>query len=99
MELQVLNSIVSLILVNHIYIFLGFGRSVSWKEDTVVPPGHTMSYKDALHIVSKDFIPKLLFPGWAMGLTPSLRKVKFGFEELRVRPYNLNILPSFFGLR
>ena len=31
-----------------------------------------------------------------MGLTPSLRKVKAAFEELHVRPYNLNILPSFF---
>ena len=55
-----------------------------------------MSYKDALHIVSKEFIAKLIFPDWAMDLTPSMRKIKFAFEELRVRPYNLNILPCLF---
>ena len=66
--------------------FLGFGRSVSWKEDdTIIPPGHTMTYKDALHIVTNDFILKLTVPGWALNLTPRLRKVKLGFEELHVR--------------
>ena len=44
-----------------------------------------MSYKEALQIATKDFIIKLLVPGWAMGLTARLRKVKVGFEELRVR--------------
>ena len=66
-------------------LFLGFGRSVSWKEDSaIIPPGHTMTYKDALHVTTKDFILKLMVPGWALGLTPRLRKVKLGFEELHV---------------
>ena len=64
---------------------LGFGRSVSWKEDgVIIPSGHTMTYKDALHVVTHDFILKLMFPGWALGLTSRLRKVKLGFEELHV---------------
>ena len=82
---------------NHCFIFsftgtvtfLGFGRSVSWKEDdTIIPPGHMMTYKDALHIATTDFIFKLTIPGWALGLTPRLRKVKLGFEELHVRHSN-----------
>ncbi|KAF8811211.1 cytochrome P450 [Phlegmacium glaucopus] len=61
----------------------GFGRSVSWKEeDTIIPPGHTMSYKEALHVVTTDFIIKLLAPSWALGLTARLQKVKLAFEEL-----------------
>ena len=65
--------------------FLGFGRSVSWKEDgTIIPPGHTMTFKDALHVTTNDFMLKLMLPGWALGLTPRLRKVKLGFEELHV---------------
>jgi len=65
--------------------FLGFGKSVSWKEDgVIIPSGHTMTYKDALHVTTNDFILKVLFPGWAMGLTPRLRKIKLGFEELHV---------------
>jgi hypothetical protein len=44
-----------------------------------------MSYNDTLHIAINDFILKLFVPGWALGLTPRLRKVKVGFEELRVR--------------
>jgi hypothetical protein len=66
--------------------FLGFGRSVSWKEDgAIIPPGHAMTYKDTLHVATNDFILKLAVPGWALGLTPRLRKVKLGFEELHVR--------------
>ena len=65
--------------------FLGFGRSVSWKEDgSIIPPGHKMTFKDALHVITNDFILKLIVPGWASGLTPRLRKVKLGFEELHV---------------
>ena len=76
---------------NHYFIFpctdafLGFGRSVSWEEDVTIPPGHTMTYKDALHIATTDFLLKLLVPGWALSLTPRLRRVKLGFEELHVR--------------
>ena len=44
-----------------------------------------MTYKETLHIATNDFFFKLLLPGWALGLTSRLRKVKVGFEELRVR--------------
>ena len=65
--------------------FLGFGRSVSWKEDgAIIPPGHKMTYKDALHITTNDFLLKVVVPGWALSLTPRLRKVKLAFEELHV---------------
>ncbi|KAJ6462196.1 cytochrome P450 [Mycena sanguinolenta] len=60
----------------------GFGRKVSWKEDTVIPPGYTMSFKDALHTVSTGTITKLLVPTWAMGLTKHLRHVRAAFNEL-----------------
>ncbi|KAJ7807793.1 cytochrome P450 [Mycena leptocephala] len=60
----------------------GFGRKVSWKEDTVVPPGYTMSFKDALHTVSTGTITKFIVPTWAMGLTKHLRHVRVAFNEL-----------------
>ena len=64
---------------------LGFGRSVSWKKDgAIIPPGHKMTYNDALHVSANDFILKVAVPGWALGLTPRLRKVKLAFEELEV---------------
>ena len=66
--------------------FLGFGRNVSWKEDdTIIPPGHKMTFRDALDVTINDFILKGALPDWALGLTPRLRKVKIGFEELHVR--------------
>ena len=79
---------------------LGFGRSVSWKEDgAVIPPGHTMTYKDALHVATNDFILKVALPSWALGLTPRLQKVKLGFEDLRVCITNnmLTLLTFFFS--
>ena len=66
--------------------FIGFGRSVSWKEEgTTIPPGHKMTYKEALQITINDFLLKVAVPGWALSLTPRLRKVNLGFEELHVR--------------
>ncbi|TDL22808.1 614/534 cytochrome P450 [Rickenella mellea] len=62
----------------------GFGRSISWDNDLQIPPGHQMSFKDALHIVSVDIIYKLAVPDWAMGLTKKLRTVKLAFDELRM---------------
>ena len=44
-----------------------------------------MTFKDALHVTINDFVVKAVVPGWALGLTPRLRKVKLGFEELHVR--------------
>ncbi|KAF9555383.1 cytochrome P450 [Agrocybe pediades] len=61
----------------------GFGRGISWKEDAVIPPGHTMTFKEALHLVTTDFLVKVLVPPWAMSLTARLRKAELAFEELR----------------
>ncbi|KAF8161203.1 cytochrome P450 [Crassisporium funariophilum] len=62
----------------------GFGRSISWKDDTIVPHGHQMTFKDALHVVTSDFFFKLILPGWAMGLTERLRRTTLAFTELRL---------------
>ena len=48
--------------------FLGLGKSVSWKEDrTIIPPGHTMSCENALHISINDFILKAVFSWLGVG--------------------------------
>ncbi|KII87602.1 hypothetical protein PLICRDRAFT_54684 [Plicaturopsis crispa FD-325 SS-3] len=60
----------------------GFGRNITWKEDTVLPAGHQMTFKDALHVVSTDVFLKLIIPNWAMGLTKRFRTVRLAFDEL-----------------
>ncbi|KAG2128701.1 cytochrome P450 [Suillus clintonianus] len=60
----------------------GFGRPISWKDDTVVPPGHQLTFKDALHTVTQDLTIKLLVPKWAMGLTKRFRRTRVAFDEL-----------------
>ncbi|KAI9436149.1 cytochrome P450 [Lactarius psammicola] len=52
----------------------GFGRRVTWTSDLIVPPGHQMTFKDALHI----FVPK-----WAMNLTEHTRRVNLAFNEMK----------------
>jgi len=71
---------------------IGFGRKISWKEDLVVPPGHKMTFKDALHEVTIGVFTKLLFPKWAMNMTERLRKVQLAFDELDVGPSRSVIL-------
>ncbi|TFK44816.1 cytochrome P450 [Crucibulum laeve] len=61
----------------------GFGQKLSWQDDTVVPPNHAMTFKDALHIVTADIFIKLVTPSWALGLTKRLRTVRDAFEELQ----------------
>jgi len=43
-----------------------------------------MTFKDSLHIVTTDFIFKLIFPDKAMVLTKRMQRTKRAFEELRV---------------
>lgn len=62
----------------------GFGRRVSWKEDQSVPAGHTMTFKNALHIVSQNTLLKIAVPEWAMGLTKRTRDINAAFGELEV---------------
>ena len=63
---------------------LGFGRRVTWTSDTVVPPGHRMTFKDALHILSTNVILKIVVPNWAKNLTKQTRKVNLAFTEMKV---------------
>ncbi|KAG2042615.1 cytochrome P450 [Suillus americanus] len=60
----------------------GFGRPISWKEDDVVPLGHQLTFKDALHTVTQDLTIKLLVPKWAMGFTKRFRRARLAFDEL-----------------
>jgi hypothetical protein len=63
---------------------------MTWTSDTVVPPGHQMTFKDALHILSANLILKLVVPDWAMNLTKQTRKVGLAFTELKVRSSKLS---------
>ncbi|THU82439.1 cytochrome P450 [Dendrothele bispora CBS 962.96] len=60
----------------------GFGRKISWQSDLIIPPNHSMTFKDALHKVTVGVFTKLVFPRWMMGWTEKLRKVQRAFDEL-----------------
>ncbi|KAF4621313.1 hypothetical protein D9613_000776 [Agrocybe pediades] len=60
----------------------GFGRRISWRDDEVVPAGHTMSFKESLHIASSDVFMKVFLPNAAMKLTGRTRRVQTAFAEL-----------------
>ncbi|KDR79325.1 hypothetical protein GALMADRAFT_243295 [Galerina marginata CBS 339.88] len=61
----------------------GFGRSIRWDEDSMIPPGHQMTFKDALNVVTTEIVIKVFVPKWAMGLTERFRKVRLAFVELQ----------------
>ncbi|KAF8587183.1 cytochrome P450 [Ramaria rubella] len=62
----------------------GFGRRVSWAEDKQIPPGHQMSFKDALHSVSTYVQLKLIAPNWAYRFSKFLRHVQLANDELQM---------------
>ncbi|KLO08417.1 cytochrome P450 [Schizopora paradoxa] len=58
----------------HVIGVAGFGKAMSFDEDEVIPPGHTMTFKDALHDFSANVTTGIMCPSWAMGLTSGLRR-------------------------
>jgi hypothetical protein len=62
----------------------GFGRRMTWTSELVVPAGHQMTFKDALHILSTNLIVQIMLPSWTKGLTKHSRKVHQAFLELKV---------------
>jgi hypothetical protein len=63
---------------------IGFGRRLTWTSDLIVPPGHQITFKDALHVISANLILKLSLPDWAKYLTTHTRKVEMAFTEFKV---------------
>ena len=63
---------------------LGFGRRVTWTSDLIVPPGHQMTFKNALNVSSANLFLKLVIPSWAMSLTEHTREINVAFKELKV---------------
>ncbi|KAK0202482.1 cytochrome P450 [Desarmillaria ectypa] len=62
----------------------GFGRKMNWQADSVVPPGHTMPFHDALRFMSTGIVLivlKTIIPLWAMGLTRKWARVRAAFDE------------------
>ena len=43
-----------------------------------------MTFKDSLHVMSTDFLLKLIFPDKAMGLTARTQRTRKAFKELQV---------------
>ncbi|KAI0030495.1 cytochrome P450 [Vararia minispora EC-137] len=59
----------------------GFGHRISWAEEKNVPAGHTMTFKESIHIVSTRVFHKLITPRWMLGWTASLRRLRDAFDN------------------
>ncbi|KAI0350827.1 cytochrome P450 [Trametes cingulata] len=60
-----------------------FGRRMSWNEEHVAPPGHSMTFKDALHEVSHRLTLRVVFPQWFLRIgTPKMRYFARAYDEL-----------------
>nr|BAL05166.1 cytochrome P450 [Phanerodontia chrysosporium] len=62
----------------------GFGRRIPWQDEDVVPAGHTMTFKTALHTVSENVFTRLLIPDWLLRAAPTARlaRIRDAFAEL-----------------
>ena len=64
----------------------GFGHKIRW-EDEEVSPGHRLSFKRVVGIVSIGIFIRALCPKWIFEWAPveKIREVRDGFAEFRVR--------------
>ncbi|EAU87285.2 614/534 cytochrome P450 [Coprinopsis cinerea okayama7 len=60
----------------------GFGEKLTWKNDVVAPPGFKYTVKEALHVVSRHLIYKVILPNWAYKLSKSLADIDLAFKEM-----------------
>ncbi|EAU86314.2 614/534 cytochrome P450 [Coprinopsis cinerea okayama7 len=64
------------------YFFCGFGQPISWKDEDHCPPGHRVSFKQALQIAAQNLVVRAAFPKVIHKSVPSLRKIDLAYEEL-----------------
>jgi hypothetical protein len=57
---------------------------MTWTTDLVVPPGHQMTFKDALHIFSSNLILKVILPNWAKYFSKHAERIDLASMELKV---------------
>ncbi|KAF8503883.1 cytochrome P450 [Hysterangium stoloniferum] len=60
----------------------GFGRRIPWVDDKAASPGHQLSFKDAVHIVSKHLQVAIVVPRWAYRFSKFLKSVGLALDEL-----------------
>ncbi|KDQ10985.1 hypothetical protein BOTBODRAFT_177679 [Botryobasidium botryosum FD-172 SS1] len=66
----------------------GFGRRVPWIEEVgsnkaqPPPPGHTITFIQAVSTMCKGLFPRLLYPDWVLGLRPHWRSIRTAYYEL-----------------
>jgi hypothetical protein len=72
----------------------GFGYRIHWEDDEA-PPGHRLSFKRSIQIVSKGLFVRLLCPKWffELGPTKRIREVRDAFAEFRVRLLSVSQQP------
>ncbi|KZV81717.1 cytochrome P450 [Exidia glandulosa HHB12029] len=59
-----------------------FGRRVSWTDSSGTPPGHSMSFGEAVEVVAHNMAVKVAIPDPLLVLTPHWRRVRRAFAEL-----------------
>ncbi|KAI0341851.1 cytochrome P450 [Trametopsis cervina] len=63
----------------------GFGQRIPWTGGEVIPDGHQMSFKEALHILSTEIFVKVIAPKWIVKYGPlRFRKVETAYNELEL---------------
>ncbi|KAG2009543.1 614/534 cytochrome P450 [Coprinopsis cinerea AmutBmut pab1-1] len=60
-----------------------FGRKISWKDGDKCPPGHAMSFKQALGLSTDIIIARAAFSPFIRKLVPRLRKMDIAYDELK----------------
>ncbi|KIJ46886.1 hypothetical protein M422DRAFT_29073 [Sphaerobolus stellatus SS14] len=62
----------------------GFGRRISWEEDSDIPPGHTMSFNDAVHQVASKLVIRIATPNWVYPFSRRLLRIQAAFYEFEL---------------
>lgn len=77
-----------------------FGQRMPWNGDSNAPPGHSLTFKDALYEVSHRLLLRILFPPWVLRFgTAKMRRFARAYDELGVSvqcgPFRLERISGF----
>ncbi|PCH40911.1 cytochrome P450 [Wolfiporia cocos MD-104 SS10] len=72
----------------------GFGQQISWIDDNILPAGHAMKFKDAMHVTSENIILKAIFPEWVLAHAPISRVRQFYIASNELQRYMEEMIQS-----
>lgn len=61
-----------------------FGMKMTWKDNEVPPPGHSMTFRKTLQVFSSGLLYRFVLPDWVLNLHSYGREIRTSCDEIKL---------------